>query len=152
MSWIIRTRKEIFLFLFFYDVLEAVMLTKFLDRFSPLICSTPPRLLRPRSTSSRYVFYLVILLFYHSCHVSHGLCWVAGANQIIFFLSNADPCAQPPILLHGRQVPRLLHDHHRFLTRPDRRHLPGLHHGPVSADGRQGSINRGLLFPEKVED
>ncbi len=34
------------------------MLTDFPCRFSPLIYSTPARLLRPRSTSSRYVFFL----------------------------------------------------------------------------------------------
>merc|ERR1712093_950428 len=39
----------------------------------------------------------------------------------------------PKILLHGCQVPRLLHHHHRLLARTNRRHL------------------RRLLFPQKVD-
>merc|ERR1711939_584357 len=63
-----------------------------------------------------------------------------------------DPCARPALLLHGRQVPWLLHHHHRLLPRPDRRRVRRLLSGPLPADRWQGQTHRGLLFPEKVDD
>jgi hypothetical protein len=68
---------------------------------------------------------------------------------IILTQLDSRPC--PPIILHGRQVPRLLHHHHRLLTRPDRRHLRRLLNGAMSTHRRQGSADGGLLIPKKVE-
>lgn len=65
---------------------------------------------------------------------------------------DSDPCAYSSLLLHGRQVPRLLHHHHRLLPRPDRRHLRRLLHRPLPAHRRQGQTHRGLLFPEEVNE
>jgi hypothetical protein len=53
-------------------------------------------------------------------------------NQCLTSIAT-DPRARPPIFLHGREVPRMLHHHHRLLPRPDRRHLPGLHDRSVPA-------------------
>ena len=66
-------------------------------------------------------------------------------------MSTPDSRARSAILLHGRQVPRLLHHHHRLLTRPDRRHLPRLHNRALPADGRKGEAHRGLFIPEEVD-
>lgn len=63
----------------------------------------------------------------------------------------AGSCARSPVLLHGCQVPRLLHHYHRLLARPDRRHLPRLHHRPLPAHRWQGQTHRGLLVPEEVD-
>lgn len=62
-----------------------------------------------------------------------------------------DACSRPPILLHGRQVPRLLHHHHRLLARTNRRRLRRVLTGPLPADRRQSKTHRGLLVPEKVD-
>ena len=63
-----------------------------------------------------------------------------------------EPCAPAPLLLHGRQVPRLLHHHHRLLARPDRRHLRRLLDRPLPAHRWQGPSDRGLLFPPEVNE
>ena len=44
---------------------------------------------------------------------------------------HVDSRPRPTILLHGRQVPRLLHHHHRLLARPNRRRLRRLLTGPL---------------------
>lgn len=62
-----------------------------------------------------------------------------------------DTRARAPILLHGRQMPRLLHHHHRLLARPDRRHLRRLLDGALPADGRKGAVDGGMFVPEKVD-
>ncbi len=62
-----------------------------------------------------------------------------------------DTRARPALLLHGRQMPRLLHHHDRLLARPNRRHLWRLLDGPLPADGREGAVDGGLLVPEEVE-
>ena len=36
---------------------------------------------------------------------------------------DVDACARTPLLLHGRQMPRLFHDYDRLLTRTNCRHL-----------------------------
>merc|ERR1712093_693463 len=55
--------------------------------------------------------------------------------------------AGPKLLLHGRQVPRMLQHHHRLLPRPDRRPVRILLDRPLPANRREGSIDRGLLLP-----
>lgn len=50
--------------------------------------------------------------------------------------STSDPRPCSSLILHGRQVPRLLHHHHRLLTRPDRRRLRRLLAGPLPAHRR----------------
>ena len=52
------------------------------------------------------------------------------------------PRAAPEQLLHGRQVPRLLQDHHRLQSRADGRALRRLQHRPVPAHGREGQAHR----------
>ncbi len=61
-----------------------------------------------------------------------------------------DPRARPALLFHGRQVPRLLHHHHRLLARTDRRGVRRLLAGAVPADRRQGTPDRGLLVSAEV--
>ena len=48
-------------------------------------------------------------------------------------------------------MPRLLHNHHRLLARPNRRHLWWMLNRTMSANGRQGSIDRGVQLQEEVE-
>jgi len=55
------------------------------------------------------------------------------------------------ILLHGRQVPRLLHNHYCFLARTDCRHLRRLLDCPMPAYWWQGQAHRGLLLPKEVD-
>ena len=62
-----------------------------------------------------------------------------------------DACPRSPLLLHGRQVPRLLHNHHRLLARPNGSHLRWLLDGFMSTYWRQGAVDRGMQFPEEVE-
>jgi hypothetical protein len=64
---------------------------------------------------------------------------------------DVDSRSRPTILLHGRQVPRLLHHHYRLLARPNRRRLRRLFTGALPTHWREGSAHRGLLFPEKVD-
>jgi hypothetical protein len=45
----------------------------------------------------------------------------------------SDACTRPSFLLHGRQVPWMLHHHHRLLARPDGCCLRRLLSGPVPA-------------------
>lgn len=66
-------------------------------------------------------------------------------------LPTPDPRARPALLLHGRQVPWLLHHHDRLLARPDRRHLRRLLDRAVPADGRQGEVDGGVLFSAEVD-
>ena len=40
--------------------------------------------------------------------------------------SPPDSCPSAPIILYGRQVPRLFYNHHCLLARPDSRYLPRL--------------------------
>lgn len=68
------------------------------------------------------------------------------------FLLSTDPCAPAPLLLHGRQVPRLLYYHHRLLARPDRRYLRRLLDRPLPAYWWQGPSDRGLLVPPEVNE
>ena len=62
-----------------------------------------------------------------------------------------DPRTRPALLLHGRQVPRLLHHHDRLLARANRRRLRRVLAGAVPAYGRQGETNRGVLVSEEVD-
>ena len=62
-----------------------------------------------------------------------------------------DPRTRPPLLLHGRQVPRLLHHHDRLLARANRRRLRRVLAGAVPAYGRQGETHRGVLVSEEVD-
>lgn len=70
----------------------------------------------------------------------------------MMMIDDADPRARPALLLHGRQVPRLLHHHDGLLARANRRHLRRLLDRAVPTDGRQGSADGRLLVPEKVVD
>jgi len=55
----------------------------------------------------------------------------------------------PQLLLHGRQVSRLLQDHDRIQSRPDGRPLRRLLYRSLPADRRQGSANRRMFIPAK---
>ena len=61
-----------------------------------------------------------------------------------------DACPRSPLLLHGRQMPWLLHNHHRLLTRPNRCYLWRLLNGSMSTYWRQGTLDGGMQFPEEV--
>lgn len=63
----------------------------------------------------------------------------------------AEPCPCPKILLHGCQVPWLLHHHHRLLPRTNRRHLRRLLDRSLPTNRRKGTSHRGLLVPQKVD-
>ena len=64
---------------------------------------------------------------------------------------SSDSCPRPTLILHGRQVPRLLHHHYRLLARTNRRRLRRLLSGPLPAYRWQGQTYRGLLFQEKID-
>lgn len=63
----------------------------------------------------------------------------------------ADPCTSTALVLHGRQVPRLLHNHHRLLARTNRRRLRRLLDRSLPANRRKGQTNGRLLVPEEVD-
>lgn len=67
------------------------------------------------------------------------------------FALSLDARSRPPILLHGRQVPRLLHHHDRLLARPNRRRLRGLLTGALPTYRWQGAVDGGMLVQEKVD-
>ena len=52
--------------------------------------------------------------------------------------SPPDSRPRPTLILHGRQVPRLLYHHNRLLARTDRRHLRRLLTGALPANRWQG--------------
>ncbi len=54
-------------------------------------------------------------------------------------------CAAPELLLHGRQVSRVLHDHDRLQPRSDGRPPDRLLHSPVSAHQRTDEAHIRLL-------
>ena len=56
---------------------------------------------------------------------------------------------KPQLVLHGRQVPRLLPDHGRVLQLADGRRLPGVLGGAVHSHGREGAADRGVLVQEE---
>jgi hypothetical protein len=89
--------------------IEALKLTVAIDRFSQLISSTQPQPLRLASTSSRYI-----------PTATAAACIVEEAFLADVF---SVPCPRSSIILHGRQVPWLLHNHYRLLTCPNRCHL-----------------------------
>lgn len=62
-----------------------------------------------------------------------------------------DPRPRPPLLLHGRKMPRLLHHHNRLLARPNSCHLRRLLNRAVPAHWWQSEINRGVFVPAEVE-
>ena len=64
--------------------------------------------------------------------------------------THADISTRPTIVLHGRQVPRLLYNHHRLLTRTNSRRMRRMLTGSLPTDWWQGKTHRGLLVPEKV--
>ena len=68
---------------------------------------------------------------------------------ISFF--SPDSCAHTSLILHGRQVPRLLHNHHRLFPRPNRRRLRWLLTGSLPTHWWQGPSHRGMLFQEEVD-
>ena len=111
-------------------------------RFSRSTSSTLRLRLRPVSTSSRYGDTYRRLLAHHNHQ--------GPSTDFEFFFFFLDSCAYAPLFLHGRQVPRLLHHHHRLLARPDRRCLCRLLDRPLPAHRWQGQTHGGLLFPEKV--
>ena len=111
-------------------------------RFSRSTSSTLRLRLRPVSTSSRYGDTYRRLLAHHNHQ--------GPSTDFEFFFFFLDSCAYAPLFLHGRQVPRLLHHHHRLLARPDRRRLCRLLDRPLPAHRWQGQTHGGLLFPEKV--
>jgi hypothetical protein len=61
-----------------------------------------------------------------------------------------DPSASASIILHGCQVPRLLHNHHRILPRSNGCHLRRLLDRPLPAHRWQSQTHRGLLIPKEV--
>lgn len=63
---------------------------------------------------------------------------------------SSDTSTRAPILLHGRQVPRLLHHHNRFLTCPNCCHLWRMQYCAMSAHRRQSAIDGGLQLQEEV--
>lgn len=93
------------------------------------------------------------------CHIaifySHMFKMVSKLSGIICTVTPThiyiDTGARPTVLLHGRQVPRLLHHHHRLLARPDRRHLRRVLDGAVPAYGWKSTTDGGLFVPEKVK-
>lgn len=95
------------------------------SRFSQSISSTQLQPLRPASTSSRYVINT-----YPYCRY-----------RAISYVINLEPCPCPTILLHGRQMPRLLHHHHCLLTCSHRRHLRWMLDRPVSANWWKGKVD-----------
>lgn len=131
-------------------------------RFSLSISSTPALLLRPRSTSSRYD--CPPYDHHHSHRRRHTMplprhqrrCCCRSRSlpirrHVLTRRPFPDSGPRSSLLLHGRQVPRLLHHHHRLLARTDRRHLPGLHHGALPTHRWQGPSHRGLLVPPEVD-
>merc|ERR1712110_712069 len=58
--------------------------------------------------------------------------------------------AASQLLLHGRQMPRLLQDHHRVQPRPDCRGVCWVFYSAVSANRWQGQADRGMLFPAQA--
>jgi hypothetical protein len=64
--------------------------------------------------------------------------------------SYLDPRIRPAELLHGRQMPGLLHNHDRVLARPDGGGVCRLLAGAVPADGRQGAADGGVLVPQEM--
>lgn len=56
------------------------------------------------------------------------------------------PGAEPQLLLHGREVPGLLQDHHRLQPRADRRAVRRLLHCALPAHGREGEAYRRMLL------
>lgn len=66
---------------------------------------------------------------------------IYGSSTAHLLTPPPDARARPPLLLHGRQVPRLLQHHDRLLSRPDRRHLRFLRDRPLPAYRRQGAFD-----------
>lgn len=60
-------------------------------------------------------------------------------------LQSLDPRPRPPLLLHGRKMPRLLHHHNRLLACPNSRDLRRLLDRAVSAHWWESEINRGMF-------
>ena len=87
----------------------------------------------------------------HKLKVHHPLYPTTNTTHVLIVETKTDARPRSPVLLHGRQVPRLLHHHDRLLARTNRRRLPGLLAGAVPADGWQGEAHRGVLVPEKVD-
>lgn len=113
-------------------------LTRCLYRFSQLISSTQPQPLRLASTSSRYAPIAFSGFLYIGVVVNLTLPLI-------------DPCPCSPLLLHGRQVPRLLHHHHRLLPRTNRCHLRWLLDCALPTNRWKGPLDRRLLLPKKVD-
>merc|ERR1712038_406032 len=59
-------------------------------------------------------------------------------------------CTAPQLVLHGRQVPRLLQDHHRFQSRPDRRLVRRMLHCLVSTHRWKGEAYRRMLLQKEA--
>ena len=58
---------------------------------------------------------------------------------------HTDSRPRPPLILHGRQMPRLLHHHDRLLARTDRRRLWWVQHRAVSAYRWESAVDGGML-------
>ena len=65
--------------------------------------------------------------------------------------SNPDSCSRSKVLLHGRQMSRLLHHHYSILPRSNCRRLCGLLDCSVSANRRESPTHRGMLVSKKVD-
>lgn len=109
-----------------------------LNRFSLLISSTQLLPLRRVDTSSRCDRFNILEVRRASGEME--------ADSLPLELG-----ARPKILLHGRQVPRLLHYYHCLLPRTNSRHLRRLLDGSVPTNWWKGSIDRRLLLPKKVD-
>lgn len=65
-------------------------------------------------------------------------------------LAPTDPRTRTPIVFHGCQMPRMLHNHDRLFARTNSRYLPRLLDCALPAYGGQGSANSGLLLQAEV--
>ena len=118
------------------------MLHKQLSYAILAVQSTQPSTLSPPSTPRRTHYSMISKL---------SLTLRLQSHRVLTFSIPIDARPRSPLLLHGRQVPRLLHNHHRLLARPNRRHLWWLLNCSMPANRRQGSIDRGVQFQEEVE-
>merc|ERR1712141_485758 len=60
-------------------------------------------------------------------------------------------CSLTKLLLHGRQVPRMLQNHYSLLTRTDRCPLRQLLDCPLSADRWPGPTHRRMQLPKEAQ-
>lgn len=78
-----------------------------------------------------------------------SFCKAREARRLTFYPS--EPRSSSSIILHGCQVPRLLHHHNRLLPRTNCSYLRRLLDCPLPTYWWKGSSDRGMLFPKKVD-